>query len=309
MIEGTLMSPSAPVRLSDLTAVVLCLNEEKRIARCVRSLGFVSKLVVIDSFSTDATEAACRQAWREVGRESADLLFVSTAWRGFTQARNDSLLWVKTPWVFWVDADEWVGEELVAEIKAITQRADNETPHVYKIPRQSYFLERTIRHGGWYPDRKARLGRSALIEWRAGPNNSDVHEDLYAKAPIPCGLLKSHLFHEPFLDLDEQRATNERYSNLLAEGLARKILNGQAHRRSSFEIGLKMFIKFVENYFYKLGILDGRAGFLIAMGSAKSLKMRLQKANRLVAGARGEANLPTNVLPDSPSKETISHDA
>jgi (heptosyl)LPS beta-1,4-glucosyltransferase len=258
----------------------------------VSSLSFVSKLVVIDSYSTDATEKVLRESWSASGRDPQDLIFVMARWKGFTQTRNDSLKWVKTPWVMWVDADEWVGADLRDELVEKISEGGAGNVGVFKIPRQSYFLGHAIRHGGWYPDRKARLARTETAEWRGGPNSSDVHEDLFSKAPEPTGLLEHHLYHEPFLDEKEQADTNERYSTLLAEGLSRHILAGEKRLPSRAEIYIKVAIKFLENYFYKAGFLDARPGFLIALGSAKSLKTRLEKACRLVSEARAREKLP-----------------
>lgn len=275
-----------------LTAIILTMNEEKRVGRCLKSLAFASKVVVIDSFSTDQTRAQCCAAWNEIGRAPEDLIFVQKIWQGFTKTRNESIKWVQTPWVFWVDADEWVTDELRDELKnllgqktAQQNAPQTTTPPVYKMPRLSIFLGREIRHGGWYPDRKARLGRTGFCEWKSGPNSSDVHEDLCAtQGTSTYGFLKGHLGHEPFLTREEHCATNDRYSTLLAEGLAQKLKHSGGRRPSYLYILIKTGIKFIENWVFKLGILDGYPGFVIARGSAQSLYWRLMKVRRLLPG-------------------------
>jgi hypothetical protein len=230
-----------------------------------------------------------QKVWAEMGRASAELATVELEWRGFTATRNLSLGWVFTPWVLWIDADEWVSPELARDVRQVVEAPlSDTTPDIYRMPRQSYFLGRPIRHGGWYPDRKLRLGRREFCAWSSGPNASDVHEDLRstrASTQEP-GLLRGHIEHEPFRDTNEQHETNERYSGLLARGLARKWLEQKRRPPGRFYIALKTAVKFIENYFWKGGWLDGRPGFLIAQGSSKSLWMRLHKARSLMLKQR-----------------------
>src|SRR4051794_9456522 len=103
---------------SNLTAVVLTLNEEARIERCIESLTFIQRLVVIDSFSTDKTLDIVVKTWLRNGRNPEDLLIITRIWQGFVKTRNESLKWVDTPWVVWVDSDEWVVDDLREELKA-----------------------------------------------------------------------------------------------------------------------------------------------------------------------------------------------
>ena len=267
-----------------ISVVVLCKNEEQRIARCVSSLDFADRVVIVDSYSSDATRAECFRAWQSTGRSLADIVFVQALWRGFTKARNNSLDWVSTQWVLWVDADEWVSPNLRAEIRALLSQNPKE-PQVYKIPRQSFFLGRAIKFGGWYPDRKARLARAANCLWKPGPNSADVHEDLWPQPENERPSLKSDLYHEPFIDESEQLETNRRYSDLLAQGAAQKYRDSGSRPPSEVFILLKVAVKFVENYFWKLGVLDGRAGWIIAKGSAHSLYLRLRRIRELLSSS------------------------
>ena len=152
-----------------------------------------------------------------------------------------------------------------------------------QFPRQSYFLGQSIRHGGWYPDRKRRMAHASMAHWRSGPRQSNVHEDLEIRGGSSKLLTaEAEIFHWPFRDVDEQRETNENYSTLLAEGVAQNWKEQGKNAPSKLYIAFKAGLKFVENYIFKLGILDGRAGLQIAIGSAQSMKWRLQKAKQLL---------------------------
>jgi len=276
--------------MSQITAIVPMLNEVKRVRRCIESLLFCEKLVLIDSFSEDDCVEVARKVWISSGRLPVDLLILARSWRGFTEMRNESLKWVQTPWALWVDADEWVSKELREELESI-KNSTSDSHSVYKMPRQSFFLNRAIRHGGWYPDRKARFAKAQSCYWLSGPRGADVHEDLVSRDARPVALLSGHIYHEPFLDQAEQNNTNLRYSQLLAEALYQKHLQKKRHRGYlNIYIILKVCIKFVENYVFKRGFLDGRPGLLIAIGSAQSLRWRLLHVNLLHRRSGNRAN-------------------
>ncbi|NCN27080.1 glycosyltransferase family 2 protein [bacterium] len=264
----------------ELTAVILTKEEGARVERCVSSLSQFSKLIIIDTFSTDETFEQVRMAWKQLGRASHDLMFLSREWKGFTDARNFSLRWVRTEWVLWIDADEWIESDLDLELSRV--KFSELQGDVYSIARKSFYLGQWVRFGGWYPDFKRRLGRVGAIEWKRGPRNADVHENLFSiEKRGEVARMDGHFGHEPFKDKREHRETNWRYSSLLAEGLASQYHRGEKRVYSYPEVFIKVLVKFFENYVLKLGFLDGRVGFLIARGSAQSLFWRLTKARKL----------------------------
>ncbi len=266
--------------LIPVSIVILTFNEASRIQRCLESVSEFKQIIIVDSLSTDGTLEKARKFWIDKGFDSGRLHLYSRKWPGFTKARNESVEWAQEDWIFWVDADEWLSPELIEELKLMTWPS----ARVLKIQRQSFFLNRAIRHGGWFPDHKRRLAPRLLAEWRPGPRSADVHEDLFLKSDTnheEAQLCDGFLFHEPFRDYEEQESTNQYYSSLLAKGLAQKWkLKGDVPP-SDLYIAVKFGIKFIENYIFKLGFLDGYAGWKIATGSAMSMRWRLQKARAL----------------------------
>jgi glycosyltransferase involved in cell wall biosynthesis len=275
------------MELLPISVVILTLNESERIERCLESVRGFRQVIVVDSLSKDSTLDQARSLWRSWGEDETRLTLVSRAWPGFTKARNESLGWVREPWVLWLDADEWVSPELVEWCRSLDAAPTPDVVPLYKIARQSFFLGTPIRHGGWYPDHKRRLALSSRATWRSGPHGSDVHEDLDVslEGEFAIALLgRGEIFHEPFRDEAEQRATNELYSGLLARGLAER-WNREGRRRGPSElfVRVKVIVKFLENYFFKAGFLDGQAGLKIARGSAWSMGERLRKARALLS--------------------------
>jgi glycosyltransferase involved in cell wall biosynthesis len=135
-----------------LVAVILTLNEEQHLARCIASLdGVASEIVIADCFSTDATlEIARAHGARVIQRE-----WVSHATQ-FNWALTQ--LDAGTDWVLRIDADEVLTPELVAEIRARLPGMGPEVDGVY-CSRRMTFQGRLMRHGGIFPVRVLRLFR------------------------------------------------------------------------------------------------------------------------------------------------------
>ena len=102
-----------------VSVVVLTLNEEPNIRRCLASVAWADQVVVVDSGSADGTVPVARSLGAEV---------VEQPWLGFSAQRECSLRLplIRHDWVYFVDADEWVSPQLAAEIAI--QLADPDAP-------------------------------------------------------------------------------------------------------------------------------------------------------------------------------------
>ncbi len=265
----------------NLTVCILAKNEESRIVRALSSVARLgAKALVVDSFSTDETFSVARTTWAEEAKDILDFEFISQEWLGFVRTRESSMKLIKTRWVLWLDSDEWIEDDMHHWLLAHLEYLNPD--NVYSFRRQSFFMDKKIRYGGWYPDYKARLCRVAHATWVSGPRGAQVHEDLMPiSAQGKSVKIDAHIGHLPFRSLNEQRETNEAYSELLAIGLCESWEAKSCEPFLKNHQQLKVAIKFVENYFWKLGFLDGKAGFRIAVGSAWSLKRRIEKARDL----------------------------
>ncbi|MBI4130360.1 glycosyltransferase family 2 protein [Candidatus Roizmanbacteria bacterium] len=94
----------------NLSIIVLAKNEEKRIAACIRSVSFAEEVIVIDDNSADATVAIAQ-------KEGA--IVYTHALSDFASQRNRALTLARGKWILFVDADEWISDELRTEIQAI----------------------------------------------------------------------------------------------------------------------------------------------------------------------------------------------
>ncbi|MBU3824297.1 MAG: glycosyltransferase family 2 protein [Candidatus Oceanisphaera merdipullorum] len=234
-----------------LAAVLIVKNEAENLADCLATLDWVDEIVVLDSGSTDSTQA--------VSEAAGARFFVNSDWPGFGKQRQIAQSHVQSDWILWVDADERVTPELRTSIEAVLAKPQANT--VYSIPRLSWVFGRFIRHCGWYPDRVLRLYPKALT----GYNDALVHEKVQLNKGVNVQKLQGDLLHYTYQNLEHYLVKSAGYASAWAEqrrqrGKRASISQGVLH-------GLGCFIKM---YVIKLGFLDGKQGFLLSVLSAHS---------------------------------------
>ncbi|WP_253696988.1 glycosyltransferase family 2 protein [Bdellovibrio bacteriovorus] len=237
-----------------ISLVIITLNEEAHIERCIRSVPFADDVVVVDSFSTDRTVEIAERCGARVFQEK---------WKGFGPQKAFATAQAKNPWVLALDADEALSPELAAEIYGRFSELNSEAGYLF--PRKSYHLGRWISHGGWYPDYQLRLFNKSISQW----DSADVHEKVEVKLKLK---MKKDLLHWVFDGISDQVLTNDRYSTLGAKELA-----AAGKKFSYLKMIFKPWGKFVETYFVKAGFLDGLPGFIIAVGASYSLFLKFAK--------------------------------
>jgi glycosyltransferase involved in cell wall biosynthesis len=235
---------------------VIAKNEADRIGRLLMGATFADEIVVVDSGSTDGTQALCEKM-------GAKVLF--NEWPGYAAQKQFALEAMTADWILNLDADEVISEELAREIKYVTA---NVQPDVcaFSMPRLSWYLGRWIKHGGWYPDRKVRLVRRGQGKW----DGDTLHEHLVTDGKTLH--LSNPILHYVYRGISDQLNTINRFSDIYAatRGPSKSwfVTTGIVHA-----IG-----KFAECYAWKLGFLDGVAGLVIAMNSAWYVFLKHAKA-------------------------------
>jgi glycosyltransferase involved in cell wall biosynthesis len=273
----------------NLSVVIITFNEEANIARTLTSVQPLvadgkGEIIVVDSGSTDRTV--------EIAKSFGAKVFVEE-WKGFAAQKNSAIDKATCEYILSLDADEEVSLALASEIKNTVEYR----PAVHKIaettpagdlapiyingfwtPRQNYFLGRWIRHGGFWPDRKLRLFRRGTGRLRETP----VHETLEVQEYREGGItitsrrLRGALVHHSYPTLSDYIEHMNRYSTLGAEMVVAKS-NGRV-RFSVSNIVLRPLFTFLYNYFFRLGLLDGREGLLLHLYHAVYVSWKYAKA-------------------------------
>lgn len=241
-----------------MSVVIIAKNEQQNIARCVKSVQWSNEIIVYDSGSTDQTVEIAKSLGAKV---------IIGEWLGFGPSKNKAVELSQNDWIFSIDADEECSPELSAEIQ---KRFKSFKPEIaYRIPRLSNYLRRWITHGGWYPDYQTRIFNKKYSQW----DKAAIHEKVTAKS---YKLFKAQLFHYVFRNIEHQVQTNNRYSSLQAEQMFKK-----NKKFNWLQFITKPGVKFVECYIWKLGLLDGWPGFVIAINAAHSVFMKWSKLREL----------------------------
>lgn len=243
----------------DLSLVIITLNEEKNIKKCIESVSFASEVIVVDSGSTDKTVEIAKSLGAKVFHQD---------WLGFGRQKQFAIDCATKSWILSLDSDESLSKDLQEEIIKVIKE---DKYKVFRLKRLSSFLGRFIYHSSWGYDKLVRLFKKGYANF----NKEIVHEKLITKEKSV--LLKSLMHHTPFESIEHQISKNLKYANLIAE---KKFKNGK-RVNFKFLIFLKTIFKFIEVYFLKLGILDCLPGFIIAYNSAQSYMVQFYKIYKL----------------------------
>ena len=262
-----------------LSVIVITRNGEAFIRRCLESAAWADEIVVVDSGSIDRTEAICR----ELGVQFHSI----TDWRGHGPQKNRALDRARGDWVLSLDHDEWVTPELRAEIERVLAAPGDRA--AFTMPRRSSFCGRYMRHSGWWPDYVTRLFRRESARF----SEDHMHDRLVVNGTT--GRLKNHLLHEAITDLDQMIAKMNSYSSMSADMLQR-----QGRRASLATAMLHGGWAFVRTYFLRLGFLDGRAGFMLAVANAEGSYYRYLK---LMLLAEKQVNGDRSAVSESPDRK------
>lgn len=227
-----------------IAAVIITYNEAQNIGRCLDALqGVADDIVVMDSGSTDQTEAICRDKGAR---------FYQHPFRDYSDQKNRANALAKYPVVLSVDADEVLSDALKLSIlKAKESWGEFDA---YRMNRLTNYCGQWIRHCGWYPDRKLRLFDTRKGQW-GGPN---PHEIVVMPPDSNIGFLPGDLLHYSYNSVDEHRIRARKYADM-----AVKAMLASGKRTNLLQVYFSPLAKFLRNYLLKKGFLDGRAGFTI----------------------------------------------
>jgi glycosyltransferase involved in cell wall biosynthesis len=232
-----------------LSVVLITRNEAANIGACLASVSFASEWVVVDSGSTDGTQ--------DIARDLGARVTHTGDWPGFGAQKNRALALATQPWVLSIDADERVTPELRDEMLKVVGDPGNHAG--WDMPRRSSFCGQYIAHSGWYPDRVTRLFRREAGRF----SNDAVHERVLVDGKV--GHLRNDLLHATYPDMETMLAKMDRYSTASAQAMF------DSGKGGSFAGALVRGLwAFVRTYFLRLGFLDGRMGFVLALSVAET---------------------------------------
>jgi len=225
-----------------LTAIVTTFNEEENIRDCLALLRFADEILVVDSFSTDATI--------EIARSIPAVRLLQHEYLGNGPQCNWAMEQASHPWALIVDADERVTRALALEIEELLGRGLR--GDAYRLRRENVFLGRVIRHSGWGSDRLVRLVRKGAVRYP----DQRVHADIVLRAAAPT--LQAPLLHYTFRSFGQYLEKLHRYAEWAAQDGLQK-----GSRAGVVEIAFRPAWRFLRMYVVQAGFLDGLPGLIV----------------------------------------------
>ncbi len=235
-----------------ISAIAITLNEAETIDEFLESMWFADEIVIVDSFSTDDTVAKATK--------SEKVSIYQRKFDDFSSQKNFALSKAKNDWVIFFDPDEEVTKSLANEIIE-TLKAPKAI--AYYVKRELHFMGKRIKYSGFQTDWIVRLYNKNFCSY----DGNLVHEVLETKGDT--AKLKCRLPHHTYKSFDDYTGKLHRYSALQAQ-----MLYDNKKRPKLSHFFIRPFYRFWHQYLLRLGILDGKEGFILAYINAFSVFKR-----------------------------------
>jgi glycosyltransferase involved in cell wall biosynthesis len=246
--------------MNHLSVCIVAQNEQENLPRLLRSLqGVADEIVVVDGGSIDRTQ--------EIAREHGAKVFLR-AFTNHADQKNYAASLASYDWIFLLDADEELSEELKASVRK--WKGQPAEFAVYEMPRLTWYLGAWIRHSRWHPDWQRRIYRrdKALFE-------GVIHSALCYNGEI--GRLCGNLLHYTIRTFEEHQAKLDQYTTAIAKEMFDR---GRRNWRAAMWFASAW--SWIHHFLIGAGFLDGYRGALIASMAARGVRLKFQKLGKLV---------------------------
>jgi glycosyltransferase involved in cell wall biosynthesis len=260
--------------ISGLSVIIIAKNEADRIGPVISAVrDLASEIVVVDSGSDDGTQAVAATAGARV---------VHNDWPGYGPQKRFAEDQAKGPWLFNIDADEWVPPELAQEIRRLFAAGEPPSP-AYRVSIAEQFPGEAAPHRLAYALDPVRLYRKDAGRY----NPSTVHDRVDLKPGVKAGSLHTRIHHRSVRSLSDQLSKLNAYSDMQVEELA-----SRNRRIGEWRILFELPLSFIKGYIGRRHFVRGFYGVATAMNFAISRHLRVAKAIERQRIARLNATTP-----------------
>ncbi len=244
-----------------ISVIIITLNEEENIGRCIDSVKDVAdEIVVVDSYSTDKTEEIVKKKKTK---------FILNKFEDYVKQHEFANKQVSYDHILTLDADEALSDELKESIINAKKYWKHDG---YSMNRKTNYCGKWINHSGWYPDIKLRLYDRRKGKW----TGEKIHEKFSLMEGCTKGRLKGDILHYSFNSITQHVNQANKFTDLTAQAAYE---NGK--KSTNFKIFFNPIVKFIRDYFINLGFLDGYYGFIICQISANATFLKYVKLKQL----------------------------
>jgi len=226
--------------INHISVVIMAKNAQDTIQECLSSLQTFSEVILYLNDSTDNT--------KKIAQRYKNIKIIEGEFLGFGPTKNMAASYANNDWIFSLDSDEIINEQLLSEIK--NQDYSNEN-NLFVLRRENYFLgQKTISK-----DLIVRIYNKNKSKF----NNNAVHEKIIVSKTNIKIILKNSFKHLNITDINQTLTKMIKYTDLGSKG----------KKTCYFTIViLKSFFAFIQTYFLRLYFLNGWVGFTIAITNA-----------------------------------------
>ncbi|UZO80486.1 glycosyltransferase family 2 protein [Aquimarina sp. ERC-38] len=236
-----------------ISVIIPTFNEEKHIQQAIDCVGFADEIIVIDSYSTDATIPIVKKN---------DCVFLQRKFDNFSNQKNFAIDRAKNDWIMILDADEFLLPKVQKEILNVLQQKEFVA---YQIPRSNYFINRFLKFGTDRSERPIRIFDRNYCRYEGL-----VHEKLVCNGKI--GTLKNPMLHYTYKSLDHFIYKKNKYAELQSQQLLEK-----NQKVNYFHIVIKPMFRFFNELLLRVGLFDGVPGITTTTMNAYGVLSRYIK--------------------------------
>jgi glycosyltransferase involved in cell wall biosynthesis len=234
--------------MQPISVVIIVKNEAHILPQTIAAVKQITDdVVVCDTGSTDDTIKVASNCGARV---------VEEAWIGFGLTKNKANTYAKHNWILQLDADEIPDEQLQ---QALLQLPLNNSKELFNMQFKTFLGEQWIRYGEWGKDEHIRLFNRTTVQWNEAP----VHEKLIYDASFTITNMQGYINHKTMRNMQEFEQKMKAYGIKGGEKYFEQNKTGGWYKQYT-----SAFFNFIKNYFFKLGFLDGKAGWQVARMNA-----------------------------------------
>lgn len=242
------------MNLREISVIVTTRDEAANLPRCLQSARGFGEVIVVDSFSGDATVEVAR---------AANATVFQRPYRSPSDQKNWAASRAQHDWLLVLDADEWLDDALRDEISVLGTGG----PRGFWIYRRSEYLGRPILGCGWQRDKVLRL----YDRRHARYGDALVHEEVVVDGD--AGKLRARLRHRPYRDVAHHLEKIDAYT---ARGARQAVERGL--QAPWLHLLLHPPFRFIRMYFLQLGFRDGYPGLVLCLLSSAGVFLKYARA-------------------------------
>jgi glycosyltransferase involved in cell wall biosynthesis len=240
--------------MTKITAIIPTLNEEIHIEAAIESVNFADEIIVIDSYSSDNTVQLA---------EKHNVKIIKRKFDDFSSQKNFAIDQATNPWVYVLDADERVTQQVRKEILDAVKNPKGKVG--FYVRRSFYFAGKHLKYGGCQRDKVVRLFLKEFCAYKGV-----VHETIYTEGDL--GFFKNRIQHYSYRGYDHYISKMNHYGALRA-----KQYFSEGKKINFYHLLIKPIARFFIHFFIRLGFLDGFRGFIYARAQAYGVYVRYIK--------------------------------